>query len=382
MRLLDDLRPPGGGPPDWDRLAAEHLWVRELGWCDQDPDLHREGSVLEHVRRVHAHLLALPAFQRLPPRDKDVLELAALLHDAGKPATTRVIGGRIRAPGHPARGEILARRILWEEGVPFGTREAVCALVRFHHEPFELLARPDAQKQLFRISVVSRCDHLAILAEADARGRDGEGREEAIGSVGLFREYAGEQGCTDRPFPFPSDHSRFLYFRKEDRNPFYEAHDDTRGEALLLSGLPGAGKSTWVAHRAPAAYEVIGLDETRESMGVAHTDPQGAVVRRTREQAKRIMGAKHERRSFVWNATNVRREWRSRLIDLVARYNYRVRIVYLEVPPDDLHRRNAERESPVPASAMEHMLWHWTLPDRTEAHDVRYLVRSTPSGGG
>lgn len=378
--LLEYLRPPNGGAPDWDRLATERPWGRAMAECDQDEAFHGEGSVMAHLELVHAELLAMPEFQGLPQDEKDIIELAVLFHDVGKPGTTRVENGRIRSPGHSVRGEIDARKIMWEERVPFETREAVCALVRFHQQPFHLLKNPDADKRLFRMSVASRCDHLAILAEADAKGRISDAVAESVENVRLFREFAEEHGCLHGPFPFPSDHSRFLYFQKEDRNPYYEAHDDTKGTLLLVSGLPGTGKSTWIREHG-WAYKVIGLDETREEMGVSPTDPQGPVVQATKQKAREIMGSKEEvtnriERSLIWNATNLSRMHRRPLIDLAEAYNYRVRIVYLETTPERLFAQNEDRDRPVPAADMERMFHRWEVPDRTEAQRVDYIVET------
>lgn len=374
MHLLDLLRPTGDGSPDWDHLLAQYGWARAMADCPQDPEHHAEGDVWTHTRMVCEELAQISSFKALSERDQIMLSLAALLHDVGKPSTTREEDGRIRSPGHSVRGEIMARRILWEDGAPFSLREQVCSLIRFHQQPFHLLSNVDAQRRLFRISVVSRCDHLALLAEADARGRICNNPQSSIEAAALFREYAEEQGVLSGAFPFPSDLSRFLYFQKEDRNPFYEAHDDTRGEMILLSGLPGTGKSTWIEEHTPDDYEVVGLDETRAALGLCHGENEGRVRQETVEQAKRWMGAKQNPKSFIWNATNISRVRRAPLISLAAAYNYRVRIVYLEVPPDVQDRQNRDREKPVPADAMEGQLRQWEVPDLTEAVAVDFLV--------
>ena len=67
---------------------------------------------------------------------------------------------------------------------------------------------------------------------------------------------------------------------------------------------------------------------------------------------------------------------RAPLIDLFAAYNYRVRIVYLEVPPARQEQQNRDREKPVPRDAVEGQFRQWEVPDLTEAQNVDYVVAS------
>jgi predicted kinase len=92
---------------------------------------------------------------------------------------------------------------------------------------------------------------------------------------------------------------------------------------------------------------------------------------RARELARQYL-----RRSqpFVWNATNTSRELRSKLIDLFALYNARVRIVYVEVPQARLFAQNRAREAAVPEPVIEKLLRHWEVPDLTEAHELAHAV--------
>jgi predicted kinase len=319
-------------------------------------------------------LAAMEEFRVLPQAEREILFAAALLHDVAKPACTRVEAGRITSRGHSLRGAIDSRGILWELDGPFQAREMVCGLVRYHQVPFHLSGRSDAQRMAYRISQSGRCDLLAILAKADAAGRRSLTQTDLFLSIEMFREFCDGQACLNRPRQFPSHHSRFLYFRKEDRDPDYEAYDDARCEVILMSGLPGAGKDTWIAGHA-AEIPQISLDEIREETGHRSTGDQGAVVQAAREQARVYLRAGQ---SFVWNATNLSAQIRTQCVDLFTAYHAKVRIIYVETDRPTLLQRNRSRESPVPAAAMARMLERWEVPDPWEADIVEWWINGVP----
>lgn len=221
-------------------------------------------------------------------------------------------------------------------------------------------------------SASARCDLLAILSEADAHGRVCADQARLLDNVALFVEYCREQGCLGQPYPFPSDHTRFLYFRTPVRDPSFAAFDDTRCEVVLMSGLPGAGKDHWIRENLPD-HPVISLDALRQELGVAPTEPQGQVIQRAREMARTFL---HQGQAFIWNGTNLSRAIRDRCIDLFAAYHARVRIVYIEVGEERLLQQNRGRGAPVPERVIERLLARWEIPDRTEAHRVEWFVRS------
>src|SRR5919198_1010496 len=51
--------------------------------------------------------------------------------------------------------------------------------------------------------------------------------------------YARGQGCLAGPYPFPSDHTRVLYFHSDNRPPDARAHEEFRADVVLMSGPPG-----------------------------------------------------------------------------------------------------------------------------------------------
>jgi predicted kinase len=351
---------------DWPAITEQLEWVQAMKGCPQDPQFHAEGDVWIHVGMVCVALAELPEFRVLPESERQLVFAAALFHDIAKPRCTRVEGGRITSRGHSHRGSVHARRILWESGADIQLREQVCSLIRYHQVPFYLIQRPDARCTAYRVSQSTRCDLLALLAKADALGRKCTDQDDLLTRIDLFREFCSEEQCLDRPRAFASDLSRFQYFRAEDRDPNYLAHDDSTCEVILMSGLPGAGKDTWI-RRHVADLPLISLDDIREHLGASPTGNQGAVIHAARERARVLLRAGQ---GFVWNATNLSQDIRSQLIDLFTSYKARTRIVYVETDHGRLFARNRDRADAVPPSAIDGMMDRWEVPDPTEAQAV------------
>ena len=260
-------------------------WQRIPGWPAKHSPRCRNGAPAGSDERVR-------------------LFATVLLHDVAKPdCTQHEPDGRITAPGHSRRGESIARRVLWELGAPMAWREHVAALIRHHQVPFWALERPDLERIVFRASLVASNADLAILATADILGRTCSDADEVLENIALFREFCADLNCLDGPRAFPSDHARFRYFRTPGRDPNYAAHDDTRLTATVLSGLPGAGKDTWIAANRPGE-PVVSLDAVRAELGVDPAGDQRAVVDAAYQRAREHLRAG---RSFVWNATNISR---------------------------------------------------------------------------
>jgi predicted kinase len=369
--------PPPGERPDWATLEAELPWLRALERCQQNPVHHGEGDVLIHTRRVCEALCALPDWSALDEPDRQILFCAALLHDLGKPATTRSgPDGRLRSPGHAARGAREARRAIVELDpfTPVLAREAVVALVRLHGLPPNILAasEPEAQRAAIAASYRVRCDQLALLAEADVRGRVADDVDRLLERVELFRVLCEELRCLRAPRPFASDAARVLYFCSE-RDPDRPAPPgrEPACEVVVLAGLPGSGKDRLAATEL-WSLPMVSLDRIRAETGIGPLDRQGRVADLARQRARDLLRA---REPFVWNATNLTRQLRGRVIALMLQYGITVRVIYLEAPLPELLRRNRARVTgAVPESAVRHLLSRLELPDLSEAHRVEIRV--------
>jgi predicted kinase len=368
--LLSLLAPTPRAVP-WADLQV-FPWVRALEACPQDAIHHAEGNVWIHTRMVLETLVEMPGFQALGADDQRAVYVACLMHDIAKPFTTKTEDdGRVTAKGHSRAGELLARRLLWELGAPFALREQVCGLIRYHQIPFYLIERDDAQRVAAEVSVAARCDLLALVAEADIRGRICADMPRIVDQIELFREFCRDEGCFSEPRRFASDHTRVVYFRSEGRQPDVEVWDDTRSEMILMSGLPGAGKDTMIRERF-GHLPVVSLDALRETMDVEPDENQGQVVQAAREKARELL---RRGESFVWNATNLNRQRRAPILSLAGDYGARIRIVYVESPAATLFAQNKAREASVPEKVIRRMTERWEVPLLSEGHVVERLAR-------
>lgn len=118
---------------------------------------------------------------------------------------------------------------------------------------------------------------------------------------------------------------------------------------------------------------VISLDALRHTLGVAADDEQGRVIAAAMAQGRAYLRAGQH---FVWNATNVTRRMRARLIDLFANDGARTRIVYVEAPLSVLLRRNAARARPVPEAVIRRLADALDMSEPTEAHAGDWLSNS------
>jgi putative nucleotidyltransferase with HDIG domain len=351
--------------------ADTQPWAQAMARCQQDAQWHAEGDVWTHTRMVAAEVERLRDWRSLDRDAQLALLFAAMLHDSGKPTTTQVDPetGRTRSPKHAQAGVEIARPVLRDLNCPLALREEIVSLVRYHGRPPYLFEKEDPAHELIYLSWLVNHQRLYLLALADTRGRravEGGRTEDALE---LWKMVAEENGCFGRPYPFANDHAKFLFYRGVLSSLHYTPREEYRCTVTLMSGLPGAGKDTWLARHRPD-LAVVSLDELRDELEIDAADDQGAVIRAARETCREHLRA---RRDFVFNATNVVAATRQRWIDLFADYAARVEIVYLEPPMPLILERNRRRPRPVPAAVMEKLTGKLEPPTQAEAHAVNWI---------
>jgi predicted kinase len=362
-----------GKSPDFHACLAAFPALELAKATPQDPRHHGEGNVWIHTMMVVEALLALPAYEDLPQVQKEIVFFAALLHDIAKHRTTVFdpSTGAIGQPGHSRKGAIDARIALWDMGVPFDIREAICRLISVHQVPFfamEGSRRGPAEFIVRELSWQLDIHLLAMLAEADMRGRICRDAQRSLDNIELFRELAREENCYGQPRIFADAHTALNYFRGADVHPDYSLFQEPGSKVVVMSGLPASGKNTWIAQHHPD-LPVVSFDDAREELGLRHGKNEGMAAHHAIEKAKGLL---RQGTPFAWNATNLSTLMRKKTLDLLYAYHAEVTMVYLERPRTEILRRNSRRDTSLTNRTLERMLLRWDLPLPTEAHRVIY----------
>ena len=326
---------------------AQSAIVRHQGWDSaQDAEWHSEGDVWTHTKMVCQQLAKLEDWSTLTSDEQTVLLFTALFHDAAKPLTSECDPetGRITSPKHAVKGEHLTRAILRDLDCDLATREQIARLVRFHGRPAFLLARSAPIHEAVRLSWLVSNRLLYLFALADTRGRDTDSMTRPEENLHYWKLLAEENGCYAEPYPFANDHARFLFFRQREPNLLYVPHEAFACRVTVLAGLPGSGKDTWLA-RNRSDLPVVSLDDIRGELDVA--------------------------------PTNILKQTRQRWIDLLADYNARIELVYIEPPFERLRRQNKGRKCSVPEPVVRKLAAKCEPPTWSECHTLLLVEGET-----
>ncbi len=390
MNLIADLdkwlASVSSGVPDetWADMKASALghFLKDMKKTKQNPHFHAEGNVLNHTKLVVDNVVKDPSFAELSTDYRRMLFLAAVLHDIGKIKTTVVnASGRISSHHHAKTGGIMARNFLWKECGLAGTkekvlfRETVCSLINWHMVTLHLISRPEPDLLLRKAASRGELipdftlEFLYHLAVADIYGRICDDEATFPARVEFAQKTAEEGECLKGPYHFANHYTKRAYFSGRNILPWAKLKDDTWGEVIVMSGLPGSGKDSWILKNHPE-LPVISLEKIRNENRIEPADPQDAAVQMAVTLAKEYLT---RQQPFIWNSASTTKEQRARLITLLERYGASVRIVYVETDMDELLRRNHAREEGLPDDAVYKLLKKLEIPLPDEAAEVEWV---------
>jgi len=216
-----------------------------------DPSNHKERSVWEHS------LMALDVMAKLycdVDADPMALLLGTLCHDMGKPLTTRLLDGHIKAPAHAEAGVNVVSSFLSQLTDDKRLTATVLNYVRYHGEPKRLFTQNATDADVMRLARHVRIDAICAVATADHLGRTPHAeRSEA---AEWLRESAQRLGVLRAPLPALIDGNDLIASGLSPSPTFktildaaYDAQlegafaDKTGARRWLESYLPDLGKS-------------------------------------------------------------------------------------------------------------------------------------------
>lgn len=149
--------------------------LERLKNTEQSKIHHPEGNVWNHTMLV----LDEAAVMRENSSNPKAFMWAALLHDIGKPDTTRIKGEKITSYNHDSVGADLAKEFLETVTSEQDFIEKVCLLVKYHmHMLYILKDLPFSDKK----GLISSVDinDIALLGYCDRLGRKAVNRNEVM----------------------------------------------------------------------------------------------------------------------------------------------------------------------------------------------------------
>lgn len=185
MNLLKEARPSGYLKSLEEEMLRPYPFsmLEDLKDTEQSPVYHPEGSVWNHTMLV----IDEAAKRKNYSGDERMFMWAALLHDIGKPGTTKLRKGKITSYNHEIVGAAMARRFLgqFQEDPKF--IEKTAALIRWHMQFLHIIKTPalaDIEGMEKQVSITD----AALLGLCDRLGRIGADREKEEHNLILFIE--------------------------------------------------------------------------------------------------------------------------------------------------------------------------------------------------
>ncbi len=292
--------------------------------------------------------------------------------------------GKITSPNHSLVGAQDARYILMNLKEDFDLREKIVQMIKNHQKPFFLLSQSENEiilkEQVNQLNQKIDLRYILPMALNDLRGRLIEDKNKKkldllISDVELI--------MMEKDLLLEKRES---IFEKKNENKYI----------LVLCGLPCVGKDTFIVNlknqKNPSEYlshelgveinfkdlKVLSFDDSRKEFSKnangfdLNNKLRGQSTQKVYQEAKELLARQD---FFIWNATNIDKISRKKIIDLCKSYDVSPIILYMERPLIDILKDNHLRDKTISNEKIKEMALTMDIPLRHECKHVIYKIQ-------
>lgn len=343
---------------DWEFMESIPEFAK-LGECQQNPKWHNEGTALQHTKLADEKfrtevLVGDDVFYELnDDTELLIIRAAIVLHDIGKGVTTSIgKDGNWHSYGHEIEGEKIARVLLWKEDI--FVREMICSIVRYHMEPLRIFESKNWLSKMIEIGTRIPWKFLYYVKMADLLGSVQNGintLNQDLMKMDLIKTSAKALNIWDRTSTRNDLQPLVKYFNDRSIFPWKVDCDGKRPVAVIMIGLPGAGKNTWIENNLnqyPDAVQ-ISRDDIRVELGFCKPGEKYLGTNDEEEKVTEIYNAKlydaiKNKKNIILNNVHLKKKYRESAVNIIRKAGYFIEYVYVEAPTieDNYYRRDGQ----------------------------------------
>lgn len=319
---------------------------------------HMEGDVWTHTMMVVAQTVSYVRNHPDTKRWKELI-IAALLHDIGKPACRELKSDKVTCYGHDSVSTFLAIPILNTLNLTHDEKVFILELINYH----QILFKIDDK-------VTSK-----TVDKLRAQFNNSKGQE-LLRYVNILRQldYAGNISLTEDNVAHGVVNTLINTL-----NGGMTEMDPDKPTVSFLVGLPGCGKSTYIAEQFPGIPVVSRDDIVMElaKPGELYSDAFNTVDQKEVDRLfeSRFTSAIANKDDFVIDRTNLSYKGRMKFINRL-RPHFNINIIVLLPDMTTVYKRNVTRQDDgkmIPYHVYNIMMKSFNMPLPTEADTVTYV---------